>query len=122
MNKYELTFEVRYNDVDNFGHNLVTKSQITTLGIFDTYDDACRAGNDFLDNTISKYYKRPHYDDLRRIGEMHIDLATNSCLSDDNTYFVRIRKIKIGNPIELIMDAKDAAERVKEYRKKYGED
>lgn len=123
MNKYELTFEVRYNDVDRFGHNRISKSQTTTLGIFDTYDDACKAGNDFLDNTISKYYKRPHYDKLCRIGEMHIDLATNSIMADClGTYFVKIHEVRIGNPIELIMDAKDATERVKKYRKKYDED
>ena len=122
MNKYELTFEVRYNDVDNFRHNLETKSQITTLGIFDTYDDACRAGNDFLDNTISKYYKRPNYDNFCRIGALCINLSTNSRLDCGITYFVKIRKIRMGNPIDLIMDAKDAAERVKEYKKKYGED
>lgn len=118
--KYELTFEVRYPDLDNFGHDIVTKKDTISLGIFDTYEDACKVGNDFLDNTISKYYKRPHYDKLMRFGDMQINLATNAGMSDCiDKYFVRIREIRIGNPIELIMDAKNAVERVEDYKKKF---
>lgn len=122
MNKYELTFEVRYMDITSSGHKLHCEKQVTTLGIFNTYNDACKSGNDFLDNIISKYYECGKNDKLGCFGDRQIDYVTNALFSNDNVYLLSIREIKIENPIELIMDAKDAAERVKEYREKYGDD
>lgn len=122
MNRFELTFEVRYMNITSSGHKLHCEKQVTTLGIFNTYNEACKAGNDFLDNTISKYYERNKNEKLGCFGGSQIDYVTNALQSNDNVYVVSIREIRFDNPIELIMDAKDATERVKEYKKKYSED
>lgn len=59
MEKYLLTFELRYTSLNTYKDDLKYNFNTITLGVFDDYKEACKQGNLLLDKLDSKYEKHP---------------------------------------------------------------
>ena len=55
MNKYLVTIEFRYSDAPKYDDDLTSRSKKITIGIYDTFDDACVGGNSLMENLESKF-------------------------------------------------------------------
>jgi len=55
MEKYLVTIEFRYKDAPKHEGGTIYKTKEVTLGVFDSFDDACKCGNELMENLESKY-------------------------------------------------------------------
>ncbi|HYD91705.1 MAG TPA: hypothetical protein VEA37_09500 [Flavobacterium sp.] len=119
MKKFLLTFEFRYMDKpyneDFSGHT----SKTVTIGIYDTIDEAVKAGNDCLTN-----FKAPDFD-ARQTDKFKVKglwgspdtLVTNTCYSKDKvTYFGKIDTLQFKDLSETIKETFEARKRYEDYK------
>ena len=55
MKKYLVTVEFRYSDVPKTYYDCSSKSKIVTIGVYDTFEEACKNGNNLLELLESKF-------------------------------------------------------------------
>ena len=55
MKKYLVTVEFRYSDVPKTYYDCSLKSKIVTIGVYDTFEEACKNGNNLLELLESKF-------------------------------------------------------------------
>jgi len=55
MEKYLVTIEFRYSDAPKTEDGCTSRSKTVTIGVYDTFDDACSNGNDLLEKLESKF-------------------------------------------------------------------
>ena len=55
MEKYLVTIEFRYSDTPPEGYNYTLHTKTVTIGVYDDFDDACKYGNELMENLESKF-------------------------------------------------------------------
>jgi hypothetical protein len=55
MDKYLVTIEFRYSDVPKFENGGTSNSKTTTIGVYDSIDEAIEKGNEALEKLESKF-------------------------------------------------------------------
>ena len=55
MKKYLVKIEFRYSDAPKTEDESTSKNKIITIGIYDTFEDACQNGNNLLEVLESKF-------------------------------------------------------------------
>lgn len=116
MKKYNLEFEVRYYDTNNYSSGLTLNKQKNIVGSFDNEKDAVDAGNKFLEDVVPK-----HFDvkDRFNVGEFHMvsnAYDVNPVSIEAITYFVTINEVNTESVDEMIQNAKDGRERAKKFK------
>lgn len=124
MNKELLTVEFRYNgDPDSIGSDYYNTT--VTIGIYDTLEEAVKAGEDLLDNTLSKYFQVRETDRFSTNGFFGLPerLVTNCCYPTKGVqYFAKITKLEFNDPTTTIENILSQADRYITRRKKEMED
>ena len=116
MKKYNLEFEVRYYDTNDYESGIILKKQKNIVESFDNEKDAVEAGNKFLEDVVAKHFE---VKDRFNVGEFH--MVSNAC--DVNplgietvTYFVTINEVNTESVSEMIQNAKDGKERARKFK------
>ncbi len=55
MKKYLVKIEFRYSNVPKSDYDYPSKNKMVTIGVYDTFEDACKNGNDLLEVLESKF-------------------------------------------------------------------
>lgn len=124
MTKELLQIEFRYRDAPNDDGIDSCKSKTVTVGVYDTLEEAVKAGNTTLEMMKTCFEIRP--DDRFAVHGLFgrpTRLVTNCCYSRDRVkYFAKIQKLDFAPVADYISEAFEAVARFKEYEKKQYED
>lgn len=107
MEKFLLRVELRYCSVPKSEYHSEHNFEYTTIGVYDSFKEACIAGNEVLNNTIKKYNLKT-YDGFSEHGgpfRSRNTLVTNCCSSDPIKYFAKITTLKFRDLNEHIEHA-----------------
>lgn len=124
MTKELLQIEFRYRDAPNDDGIDSCKSKTVTVGVYDTLEEAVKAGNTTLEMMKVHFEVRPN-DRFAVCGLFGrpTRLVTNCCYARDGVqYFATIKKLDFAPVADYISAAFEAAVRFKEYEKKQHED
>lgn len=55
MKKYLVKIEFRYSDVPKTDYDYHSKNKMVTIGVYDTFEEACKNGNSLLEVLESKF-------------------------------------------------------------------
>lgn len=128
MEKWLVQIEFRYIDrSDEKYHNGYKQVNDTiTLGVFDTFKDACDCGNLALENSFeSRFELNKNWNKKERFGIGNGPFDTNTTLISELAYlktpfsfFAKITKLKYDNIEEAINEAIEGPKRAKISREK----
>lgn len=118
MTKQLLTIEFRYHDAPKGDYGTECKSKTTTIGIFDTIEQAMEAGNNALKVLANHFQVRG--DDVFKanfLWGMPKTLVTNTCYPTKGIqYFAKIETLHFTDLQEAIHETFAAYDRYKEYK------
>lgn len=127
MEKYLVRIEFRYSDAPETEDRYSSKNKMVTIGVYDTFEDACRNGNNLLETLESKF-ELHQFPDGRKASKERFSknggsfgskktLVTNSAyLKTPFDFYVKIETLKY-NPIdEVIEDVVSASKRYRKYK------
>ena len=128
MEKYLLTVEFRYSDAPKNPDDYTDKSNKVTIGVYDTFDDACKYGNELLENLESKFPihtfpdgTKAKKDRFSRHGGpfgSKLDIVTDlAYLKTPFNFFAKITTLKYYNVDDTIKDVISATKRYAEYKR-----
>ena len=112
-----LTVEFRYTDKRQDENDVAYLSKKITIGIYDTIEQAVKAGNEVL-NVLSKTFEIRKDDRFKMNGLFGFPdrLVSNCCYPTKGIqYFAKIEKLVTQNIEEVISEAFVAAERYREF-------
>jgi hypothetical protein len=114
MEKFLLRVELRYCNVPKSEYYPAHNYEYTTIGIYDSFKEACIAGNEVLNNTIKKYNLKVDDSFSEHGGPFggRKTLVTNCFYSDPIEYFAEITTLKF---IDLSERIEHALKSQKEY-------
>lgn len=124
MQKELLTIEFRYNDRPSVICPATSCKKIITIGIFDSLEEAVRAGNETL-KTLSKHFQVRDDDRFKVHGLFGNPdrIVTNTCYPTNGiVYFARITPLKFTCLSETIAETFRAHERYKQYYQEIDEE
>lgn len=107
MEKFLLRVELRYYNVPKTEYHPAHNCEYTTIGIYDSFKEACIAGNEVLNNIIKKYNLKT-YDGFSEHGGPFGNrntLETNCCSNDPITYYAEITTLKFRDLNERVEHA-----------------
>lgn len=107
MEKFLLGVELRYCSIPESEYHPAHNFEYTTIGIYDSFKEACMVGNEVLNNIIKKYNLKT-YDSFSEHGGpfgSRITLVTNCCSNEPIKYFAKITKLKFMDLNERIEHA-----------------
>lgn len=127
MEKYLVKIEFRYSDVPKTKERSTSKNKEVTIGVYDTFEDACQNGNNLLEVLESKFELHQFPDGSKASKERFSKnggcfgskntLVTNSAyLKTPFEFYAKIETLKY-NPIdEVIEDVVSASKRYTNYK------
>ena len=127
MKKYLVRIDFRYFDAPETEDRTTLKNKMVTIGVYDTFEDACQNGNNLLEVLESKFelYQFP---DGRKASKERFS-KNGGCFGSKNTlvtnlaylktpfaFYVKIETLKY-NPIdEVIENVVSASKRYRNYK------
>ena len=127
MEKYLVRIEFRYSDAPKTEDGITSKNKMITIGVYDTFEDACQNGNNLLEVLESKF-ELHQFPDGREASKERFsknggcfgskkDLVTNSAyLKTPFEFYAKIETLKY-NPIdEVIENVVSASKRYRNYK------
>ena len=113
MEKYLVTIEFRYSDMPKTEHDSDYRSKKVTIGVYDSFDEACLNGNNVLENLESRFDIHTYPDgrkaDKGRLSSHggylggKLDLISNlAYLKTPFTFYIQITTLKYENINESI--------------------
>lgn len=104
MEKFLLRVELRYCGIPETEYRLEDKSEYITIGIYDSFKEACIAGNEVLNNTIKKYNLKVYNSFSEHGGPFgsRVTLVTNCLYDDPIEYFIEITTLNFRDLNERI--------------------
>jgi hypothetical protein len=117
---YLVDLQLRYTDKpkgDDDYPNYINKT--VTVGIYDTYEEAVKAGNAMLEAELeSRFPLNKNWNRKQRFGEMYtMSLISDlSYLTTPFSFFAHIKKLEIGSISDAVEEAINARSRYKEWK------
>ena len=128
MEKYLVTIEFRYSDApETEDERSTSKTKMVTIGIYDTFEDACQNGNNLLEVLESKF-ELHQFPDGRKASKERFS-KNGGCFGSKNTlvtnlaylktpfeFYAKIETLKY-NPIdEVVKNVVSASKRYRNYK------
>lgn len=127
MEKYLVKIEFRYSDAPETEDGYTSKNKTVTIGVYDTFEDACKNGNNLLETLESKF-ELHEFPDGRKAPKERFSknggcfgskktLVTNlAYLKTPFEFYANIETLKY-NPIdEAIEDVVSSSKRYRNYK------
>lgn len=124
MQKELLEIEFRYNDRPIGSRPATSCSKTIAIGIFDTLEEAVKAGNETLE-VLSEHFQVRADDRFKVRGLFGTPdrLVTNCCYTTKGiAYFARITPLKFNDLSETIAETFKAYDRYRQYRREQEND
>lgn len=127
MEKYLVRIEFRYFDAPETEDGSTSKNKMVTIGVYDTFEDACQNGNNLLEALESKFELHQFPDGRKASKERFsknggcfgskMTLVTNlAYLKTPFEFYAKIETLKY-NPIdEAIEDVVSSSKRYRDYK------
>ena len=128
MEKYLVTIEFRYSDApETEDERGTSKTKMVTIGIYDTFEDACQNGNNLLEVLESKF-ELHQFPDGRKASTRRFSknggcfrskntLVTNSAyLKTPFEFYAKIETLKYSPIDEVIESVVNASRRYMNYK------
>lgn len=133
MKKYLVTVEFRYSCVPKSDFYSNSTSKTTTIGVYDTFEEACLFGNRFLMNMESRFaiHKFPDGSEPKRdrfsekggcFGGRETLVSNLAYLSTPFDFYAKITTLKYDDIDESIDEVVNSVEEYKIYRANNEED
>lgn len=127
MEKYLVTIEFRYRAIEN--NEVYLKFKTITIGVYDTFDEACVNGNKQLEYLETKFPLNKYWNRKLRFSENGGCFGSKESLISDSTYlttpfsfFAEIKTLHL-DPIEPTLDkVLNAVTEYKEWKRLNGDD
>lgn len=127
MEKYLVKIEFRYSDAPETEDGSTSKNKMVTIGVYDTFEDACRNGNNLLEALESKF-ELHQFPDGSKASKKRFS-KNGGCFGSKNTlvtnlaylktpfeFYAKIETLKY-NPIdEAIEDVVSSSKRYRDYK------
>lgn len=127
MEKYLVTIEFRYSDAPNHPDDMTSKNKMVTIGVYDSFDDACLNGNTILENLESKFaiHVFPNGSEAKRdrfskpggcFGSKNTLVTNLAYLKTPFEFYAKITTLKYDSIDESIDDVVNSVKRYRSYR------
>tara|TARA_R110000772_G_C13310332_1_gene440589 strand:- start:16829 stop:17224 length:396 start_codon:yes stop_codon:yes gene_type:complete len=127
MNKYLVTIEFRYSDAPKYDDDLTSRSKKVTIGIHDTFDDACIDGNNLMENLESKFklhvFPAGHTAKKERFSKNGGCFGGNKNLISNMAYlktpfafYAKITTLKYGVIDDIVDEVVSSSERYRDHK------
>ena len=127
MEKYLVTIEFRYSDAPKHEDDYTSRSKTVTIGIYDDFDDACKYGNELMENLESKFqiHRFPDGTNAKKdrfskhggcFGSKNVLITNLAYLKTPFEFYAKITTLKYDEINEAINSVVEAAKRYREYR------
>lgn len=126
--KYLVSIEFRYNQPPKYEDDYTFRSKKITIGVYNTFDEACEAGNEFVENLEGKFALHQFPDGSKAKKERFS--KNGGCFGSKNTLITNLAYLK--TPFEfyakittlnyedinvVINEVVESAKKYKEYKK-----
>ena len=127
MEKYLLSIEFRYSDAPKYEDGYTSRTKNVTIGVYDDFDEACKYGNELMENLESKFPLHEFPNGLKAKKERFsknggcfggkYDLITNlAYLKTPFEFYAKITTLSYNVINDVINDVVSATKRYKEYK------
>ena len=132
IEKYLLGIEFRYSDAPKTDDGYAYRSKTVTIGVYDTFEEACKNGNSLLEYLESRF-KLHQFPDGRNAEKERFsknggcfgskkNLVTNlAYLKTPFQFYAKIETLKYGNIDESINNVISSVKRYKIYKQSLSE-
>lgn len=127
MEKYLVTIEFRYSDAPQTENGSTLKNKAVTIGVYDTFDDACINGNNLLETLESKF-ELHEFPGGRKAPKERFS-KNEGCFGSKNTlvtnlaylktpfdFYAKIQTLKYSDIDESINDVVSSVKRYRNYK------
>jgi hypothetical protein len=118
---YSVDLGLRYCDEPRNGSDYASNvSKTITIGIYETYEEAVRAGNSMLQSELeSKFPLNKNWNKKDRFGETYKEylISDLAYLTTPFSFFAHINKLNLGSVSDAIDEAVNAEKRYAEWKK-----
>ena len=127
MEKYLVRIEFRYSDAPETEDGTTTKNKMVTIGVYDTFEDACQNGNNLLEALESKF-ELHQFPDGRKASKERFS-KNGSCFGGKKTlvtnlaylktpfeFYAKIETLKYSPIDEVIENVVSASKRYMNYK------
>lgn len=97
MEKYLVRIEFRYSDAPETEDGSTSRNKMVTIGVYDTFEDACLNGNNMLETLESKF-ELHQFPDGRKASKERFS-KNGGCFGSKNTLVTNLAYLK--NPFEF---------------------
>lgn len=127
MEKYLVRIEFRYSDAPKTEDGYTSRNKMVTIGVYDTFEDACRNGNKLLEVLESKF-ELHQFPDGSKASKKRFSknggsfgskktLVTNlAYLKTPFEFYAKIETLKYSPIDEVIEDVVSASKRYADYQ------
>ena len=133
MEKYLVKIEFRYSCVPKTDYDYPSKNKMVTIGVYDTFEEACRNGNSLLEVLESKFelHTFPNGSKASKerfsknggcFGSKNTLVSNLAYLSTPFNFYAKIDTLKYDDIDEVIDDVVNSVEEYKIYRDNSEED
>jgi hypothetical protein len=129
MVKYLVKIEFRYSDAPESENRTTSKNKVVTIGVYDTFEDACKSGNTLLETLESKFELHQFPDG--RLASKERFSKNGGCFGSKNTlvtnlaylktpfeFYAKIETLKYDSIDETIDNVVNSSKRYRSYRAK----
>ena len=127
MEKYLVTIEFRYSDAPPEGYNYTSHTKTVTIGVYDDFDDACKYGNELMENLESKFQIHTFPDGTKAkkdrfsknggcFGSKNVLITNLAYLKTPFEFYAKITTLKYDEINDVINDVIKSVKRYREYR------
>ena len=122
MEKYLVKIEFRYSDAPKTEGRSTSKNKMVTIGVYDTFEEACKNGNNLLEVLESKF-ELHQFPDGRKVSKERFS-KNGGCFGSKNTlvsnlaylktpfdFYAKIETLKYSPIDEAIEDVVSAVKR-----------
>lgn len=92
MEKYLVRIEFRYSDAPETEYGSTSKTKMVTIGVYDTFEDACQNGNNLLEVLESKF-ELHKFPDGRKASKKRFS-KNGGCFGSKNTLVTNLAYLK----------------------------
>lgn len=128
MEKYLVRIEFRYSDAPETEDGYTSKNKRVTIGVYDTFEDACKSGNNLLEVLESKFELHQYPDGSKASKERFSknggsfgskkNLVTNlAYLKTPFEFYAKIETLEYSPIDEVIENVVNASKRYINYKK-----
>ena len=127
MEKYLVKIEFRYSDAPETEDGSTSRNKMVTIGVYDTFEDACLNGNNMLETLESKF-ELHQFPDGRKASKERFS-KNGGCFGGKNTlitdlaylktpfeFYAKIETLKYNTIDEAIEDVVNSSKRYRNYK------